>query len=367
MTDKVISEEQIVRCMKCSKCQAVCPVYKQIGRESQVARGKIRLAKALQEGEIEPQEAVDAIFACTFCGACTSHCPALVETADVLADARAELVESGAALPEGLQAVRKGINEEGNPFGQPRDERGSWLDADMVGKPSENLYFAGCNVSYSSNKIAKSLFRILDKIGFDYTAAGSEETCCGDPLWRAGDRKGFEALREANIAKWRELGVKRVFSTCPGCVGAFRHHYPTDEFEFVHVTELLAQLVADGTLTFSKSLDKVVAYHDGCDLGRHMGIYDAPREILKAIPGINLIEFPRNREDAACCGGPLAASNPDLAQKIAGDRIKEADDAGAELIVTSCGQCMVTLRDGAKSIESEITVQDLPLILQRLV
>ena len=367
MTHKVISEEEIVRCMKCSKCQAVCPVYKQIGRESQVARGKIRLAKALLEGDVEPQETVDAIFACTLCGACTTECPSLVATSEVLADARADLVRSGVNLPEGLQAVRKGINEEGNPFGQPRAERGSWLDADIVNKPSETLYFAGCNVSYSSNKIAKSLFRILDKVGFDYTAAGSEETCCGDPLWRAGDRQGFEVVREANIAKWRELGVKRVFSTCPGCVNAFRQHYPTDEFEFVHVTELLAQLVADGSLTFRKSLDKTVAYHDGCDLGRHMGIYDAPREVLKAIPGIKLIEFPRNREDAACCGGPLLASDADLSRKIAADRIKEAEGVGAELIVTSCGQCMVTLRDGARSIDSGVTVQDLPLVLQRLV
>lgn len=367
MAKQVITEEQILKCMKCGECQPVCPVYRQLNRETQVARGKIRLAKALQDGEIQPQEAMDAIFACTLCAACTSHCPALVNTAEILTEARAKLIEAGVQIPEGLQAVRESINEEGNPFGQPRDERGTWLDAELINKPSENLYFAGCNVSYSSNKIAKSLFRILDKIGFDYTTAGNDETCCGDPLRRAGDLKGFAAMREANIAKWRQLGVKRVFSTCPGCVSAFRHHYPTDEFEFVHVTELLAQLVADGTLTFSKSLDKTVVYHDGCDLGRHMGVYDAPREILKAIPGINLVEFPRNRENAACCGGPLVASNGELSQKIAADRIKEAEGVGAELIVTSCGQCMVTLRDGAKSIESAITVQDLPLILQRLV
>ncbi len=366
MADLHVTDEQIVRCMKCSTCQAVCPVYRQIPREPQVARGKIRLAKAIEEGEITPDEAVDALFACTFCGACTEACPALVETADILAEARAVAVESGAELPGGVKTVQESIRTEGNPFGQPRSERGAWLPKNVVAKPSPNLYFAGCNVAYASNKIAKSLLRILDKIGFDYTTAADSETCCGDPLWRNGDREGFEAVRDHNVEQWRKLGVKTVFSTCPGCINAFREHYP-DEFEYVHVTELLVRLIEDGTLTFRKSLDKTVVYHDGCDLGRHLGIYDAPRRIIQALPGVNYVEFPRNRENAACCGGPLVAGYPDLATKIAADRVKEAESVGAELIITSCGQCMVTLRDGARAADSNVTVQDLPLILQRLV
>jgi len=220
-------------------------------------------------------------------------------------------------------------------------------------------------VSYSSNRIARSIIRILDSMDFDFTIMGDDETCCGDPMFRVGDVKEGKRMIEENIRKFDKYGVKTIFSSCAGCINTFRARYP-DRFRFIHITQLFDQLQKEGSLKFNKELKKKIIYFDGCDLGRHSGIFEEPRNVLKAIPGVELLEYDANRDNAFCCGGPFMAGYPDLAKRIAARRIREAKEKGAEMIATSCPTCMVNLKEGAKVAGIGMEIMDIPMLLPKL-
>jgi Fe-S oxidoreductase len=178
-------------------------------------------------------------------------------------------------------------------------------------------------------------------------------------------------LAEKNMAEnrrqLRELGVKTVFTSCAGCAKQLKHNLGK-EFTALHAVEFIDQMMATGKIKIEKELPKTVIYHDGCDLGRHSGVYEAPRNILKRIPGVQLLEFPHNRQKADCCGGPFMAPYPQMAQELAAARVQAALDQGAEILVTACPSCIVNFKNGQKLLgNNSIEVQDLMLLLQRLV
>ncbi|MCD6386046.1 FAD-binding protein [Candidatus Sumerlaeota bacterium] len=360
--------DDIYTCMKCGSCQELCPVYHALQKESTTARGKIRLVRALLEGELSQETYYQQIIHnCLTCEACTEVCPCGVKTEEIVKKAREQLIASGVPLPESLQLMRNSIIERNNPFMENPAERGDWLGKDYQPKEkAEYLYYVGCSVSYSQTRIARSIKRILDTTELDYTILGNEEKCCGDMLFRMGERKAALELIGSNREAFRRLGVKTIFTSCPGCLKNLKQYYG-NEFRFIHISQLLDELIASGAITFAKELRKKVIYFDGCDLGRQNRIFEEPRRVLSAIPGIELLEYERNRENCLCCGGPLMAYNPELARSIAAERVREAVDAGAEMIVTNCPACQINLRDGVKVAGASIEVQDLSMLLPRVV
>jgi Fe-S oxidoreductase len=193
---------------------------------------------------------------------------------------------------------------------------------------------------------------------------GDEERCCGDPYIRVGEYELAKEIIENNITDYKRLGIKRIITPCAGCLKCFKHHYGSD-FEILHTTEVLKELIDEGKIKPSKELKRKIVYFDGCDIGRHSGVYEPPRDILKAIPGVELIEFSSNRIDSKCCGGPFMSGYPDLAKQIASRRIQEAISIGAEAIAVACPTCLVNLKEGAVLIGESIDIQDVTTLLFR--
>ncbi len=359
-------ETEILRCLKCGECQEVCPVYRAEGIESFVARGKIRLMRAVLDREIELTPGVqERINRCLNCNACMANCPAGIDTDHLIFSARCDMRAADIPVPTSLEAVRKNIAEQGNPFGLPSQERGAWIGPEVAQRESDVAYFAGCAVSYSQNRMAKAALRILDQAGIVYTTLGDDEKCCGDPLLRMGLADDARALTAKNRESFRKRGIKRIFTSCAGCTKNLKHFFG-DVIEVLHVTEFLDRAASQGRITFEKPFAKKVAYMDGCDLGRHAGVYEAPRSLLARLPGIQMVEFPENRNLARCCGGPFVAAYPELAKRFAAERIQAALDAGAEVIAVSCPTCLVNLKEGAKSFDGlKIDIQEVASLVQR--
>ena len=213
-------ESEVLRCLRCGECQEVCPVFRDGGNESFVARGKIRLMRAVLNGEIDLTEGVqERINRCLNCNACMARCPAGVDTDHLVFSARCDMRTAGVPVPETLDAVRANIAKHGNPFGLPDEERGAWANAESIGRSDEVAYFAGCAVSYSQNRMAKAALRVLEQSGISYTTLGNDERCCGDPLLRMGLKDEAAKLSEENRRRLEALGVKTVFTSCAGCLG----------------------------------------------------------------------------------------------------------------------------------------------------
>ena len=359
--------KDVYTCASCGYCRFNCPVVEQIGFERASARGRMLLVKRMLEGELDfGPEIIDLLFACTQCAGCSEICPTGIDYCEIIAELRREAARRG-LLPESQVMTRDVVAEHGNPFSQAQTERGDWVPKNIeVGKKAKDLYFIGCSASYGSNRLPKSALVALESAEHDITVLGAKEQCCGFPLFRMGEDERGRELVEKNIASFRELGVERVIASCPGCYKTLRHELP-GEFKVLHMEELLAELVRDGRIKFVKPLKKRVIYSDGCDLGRHSGVYEPPRDVLRGIPELELIEFDYNREQAACCGGPVASHDPELAHKIAAEKVREAVDKGAEMIVTSCPMCFVNLKEGAKVAGVKIDVQALPMLLPKVI
>jgi len=360
--------EDLVRCMKCGNCMTTCPVYTVTGRETMLARGRIRLIKAAMEGQLELTDNLrEALFTCLNCDACILTCPPGVPVNELVQAAKEALLKQGKPLSEAQERIRCGIVRESNPFDQPQAERGAWLPPDLrEPKPAKVLLHAGCSISYASNRIGKAVIRILQKAGIDFTMLGDSEHCCGDPYVRMGDMEKAEALWALNKTAFDKYGVEVVVTPCAGCYSAFKHHY-ADRVKPMHVVELFAQLIDEGKLTFEKPFKKKVVYFDGCDIGRHSECYEEPRKVLAAIPGLELMDFPKNREESVCCGGPLLGSYPDYARSIAAERVREAQALGAETIAVACPTCLLNLKEGAQAAGLRMDIQDVTTIAVRAV
>ncbi len=358
--------EDIVRCMKCGNCQNTCPVFSVTLQESRVARGRIRLLKAVINGEIELTDGVqESLMTCLQCDACSLTCPPGVPVNELLLKAKEAMLRAGKPLPVIQKGINQGIRSEANPFSQPRTERGAWLPPELRRpRAAEYLLHAGCAISYASNRIGKAVIRIMEQAGLDFTLMGDLEECCGDPLYRMGDVDAGEKQVNRNKEEWAKLGVKFVVTPCAGCFKAFKEHYG-DDIVPLHITQLFARLISEGKLVFTKPFKKKVIYFDGCDIGRHGKVFDEPRQVLSAIPGLTLMEYTQNRENSVCCGGPILGSHPDLARKIAAGRVREAQDLGADILAVACPTCMLNLKEGANYAGLKLDIQDMNAIVMR--
>ena len=372
-------KEDIYRCYRCGYCRetispaknthSICPVREELRFDHYDARGRVLVAKGLIEGKLAYTDSlVESVYTCTACAQCTEVCPmfegAKVDTPRIIRAWREEIVEKGLGPPDRLKEVNYNTEKTYNPYGKSPAERLKWAAGIDIPRRADVLYFAGCSASYRQPEIARNASNVLRRSDVQFTVL-QDEKCCGLPQMWNGEAKLGEKLVSSNVAAIRETGAKKVVTTCPGCYMALKSDYPEITgkdlgFEISHMSEFLAELVDSGKLEFG-ALDKRVTYHDPCHLGRYSKIYDEPRKIIEAIPGVELLEMKRNRENALCCGSGIvvAPTFPKLSLSITERRIIEAKETGAEMIVTSCPSCVSQLSLAARRMRANIEVIDL--------
>ncbi|MEW6531254.1 MAG: FAD-linked oxidase C-terminal domain-containing protein [Thermodesulfobacteriota bacterium] len=372
---------EIVACIQCGFCRAGCPTFAESTLESLNAKGRVTLAYNMLLGRLEPSEDLaKRLYQCMLCLNCKSVCPAQVNVADIVRNARQKLVEKG-FLPEGFKVALAAMIDAANPLlASPEKRTDSYLPGYKKAVPgqTEAMLHLGCVASFQDVKIIPSFMKILDKAGIDYGAIGEEETCCGYLAYLVGDMKTFKKAMEMYLERVGKYKPKQLITTCAGCLKTFRDLYPkygnNGKLEVLHGVELMEKLIGEGKLPFDQQAPAMkVVYHDPCDIGRHMGVYEPPRNVIKAIPGVELLEFPLNRAQAKCCGGGggMKGFDNEMAGDIGYKRLLSAIDLGAEAIVSACPSCKGTFNQAAARARREkkgkIKVLDITeLIAQRL-
>lgn len=380
---------ELEACTRCGECLKWCPTYTEAGREEITPLSKITSFRNFIKGQyggwlarlfgIRPPTEGDAAafgegtFQCTLCARCRIVCPIQIETRALWIGMREQLVDWG-KYPAQFNLLREAVTTHYNISGQENAGRLAWSEnlenppAGFIGKKgAETVYFVGCVSAFYPMVygIPQSLAQILLSAGEDFTTLGEEEWCCGFPLIIAGMGRWAKELVEHNVRSVREIGARRLVTTCPSCYHTWKHDYPEIlgedlGFQVLHATELLEELVEAGRLKFKES-PQVVTYHDPCDLGRNSGLYEPPRSILQAIPGLELVEMEENREHALCCGGggDVEMRDPELTAAVARRRLRQAHATRAEAIVSTCQQCKRTLASAARREKIRLRVHDI--------
>jgi heterodisulfide reductase subunit D len=380
-----LSPKQLIEvdaCTRCGECLNYCPVYAQRGEEDIDPRGKIQAFKSFVRSQyglwariFGPKELdeeklkkfSEMVYRCTLCGECSVSCPVSIDAKNLWLALRETLVEMG-HYPKAAERLKGNLLEVHNISGDENEERVDWLefldelpDHGYQKERAQVVYFVGCVASYFPlvQKIPQAFVEILDKAGVDFTLLGGEEWCCGFPLIGAGMKKEAEALIGHNVEMMKQKGVERAVFACPSCYHTWMEEYDTD-IEIFHSTQFIKELIEEGKITFKEGTIKVT-YHDPCDLGRASGVYEPPREILRAIPGVDLVEMEANREGCKCCGGGgnLEMVDPDLSAALAQEKIKEIQATGAETVITSCQQCVRTIMTTARRNKIPIKAMDI--------
>ncbi|MET3506732.1 (Fe-S)-binding protein [Halalkalibacter oceani] len=323
----------------------------------------------------------EEIWACTTCRNCEDQCPVMNEHVDKIIDLRRYLVLTEGKLDADAQRAMTNIERQGNPWGISRKDREKWREGredisvptvkevEKAGEEFEYLLFAGSMGSFDkrSQKIAQSLAKVLNEAGVRFAIIGNKEKNSGDTPRRLGNEFLFQELATANIALFQKHGVRKIVTIDPHAYNSFKHEYPEfglDDVEVYHHTELLAKLIQEGRLQPKYEVKETVVYHDSCYLGRYNEVYEPPREILKAIPGITLTEMRRNRENGMCCGagGGMMWMEEDVGQRINVARTEQALEVEPTVIGSGCPYCLTMLSDGTKAKEVEEHVQTLDIV-----
>jgi len=366
MRDYIIQmgAETITRCMQCGLCTSLCPWRLVPGETSE--KFNIRLMLRLGQLGVEGFEDESVLFACSTCGMCVKNCPRGVQLIENVRSMRASIV-GGGVVPTNLRPILGSAHANGNPWGGPRDRRTAWqegLDVPKFGPETEYFLFVCCHSCYDprSTKIAKSIVKLLKAAEVRFGVIGEEESCCGESIRKVGDEELFQKLAQANIELFNKKGVKKIITTSPHCYWTFTQEYPAlgGQWEVIHYTQLMADLLEEGRLRFSKEIPKKrIAYHDPCYLGRHSNVYDAPRKLLASIPGVELIELDRTKEFSLCCaggGGRIWAEVP-KGERFGELRIVDASNKNAEMLTTACPYCTNMLTDACTSLDKQDSLE----------
>lgn len=373
LDEKLIDALEACSRCHCGCCKDGCPMYSEMLEEQVSARGRNLIIRAYLQGIIEPdQRFVRVIYSCLLCRLDEENCGARIPNAEIYEQMRAELVEKGLGpLPEHAPLVAS-LKNYGNPWMQPKSARDRWLKkAKLAGRggtesSSQTLYYAGCTFPLDPNiqSVPLAVARLLEMSGSEFDVLGKDEVCCGSTSLRIGHRELFDELSRSNadmISKY-----DRVVTACAGCFKTMSQDYPKGERapEVIHSVELLRNLIREGKLS-PHEINAKVTYHDPCHLGRHSGIYDAPREIIEMIPGVELIEMKYNRELARCCGAGagVKTANPEVSLNIAKRRVEDACETGADILISACPFCEQALLDAVKALGKPIKVMDVAELL----
>jgi heterodisulfide reductase subunit D len=360
--------DQFYQCIKCGLCSATCPVSKELLLEKYTPRGKIQLARYHSQGELDLSSHCQDIFAkCLLCGSCVITCPSGVDLNKVFVRMREEIAKKK-GVHHKIEGLVRTLVLNHNISNEDNADRAEWrgflrnLPRHMYQKEKAKIvYFVGCVASFfpMAQKIPQNFVRILESAGADFTILGGEEWCCGFPLIGAGVPEKAREMMEHNLRTVKNLEAQTIVFSCPSCYRTWQESYHTD-LELLHTTQLIERLIGNGSIRLGEA-DLTVTYHDPCDLGRKGGVYDAPRGILKSIPGLTLVELENKRGQSLCCGGGgnLEMVDSELTETLAQKKIEEIERTGAKTVVTSCQQCVRTIASRARRQEVDLNVWDI--------
>jgi Fe-S oxidoreductase len=365
--------QALLSCEKCHFCNTVCPIV-----DSRVTQGPFGINRAIYYGlkwGALNEELRDLVYSCTTCGKCVAMCKKVsraLPLAQIFEKARAYLLVEKMLGPMPDQVgVLKNMHVRGNPWGNPSHERTKWAEGLEIPFASsehsvEVLYFVGCACSYDSQgqKIAKNLSRLLKQAGVDFGILRNE-TCSGHEARRMGETGLFAYLSEANTEMFEAAGISHIVTGDPHDFYSFTHEYPDNvkKLKVQHYVQFLNELMDEGKLKLSKTVNKTVTYHDPCYLGRHSEVFEEPRKLITRIPGVTLREMENARVDSDCCGmggGRMWMEPPKglvSSQAIAERRVRQALDTGSEILLTACPFCNITLSDAVKSLGQEDAIK----------
>lgn len=376
---------EIDGCVHCGICAQHCVTYQQnqdehivpgavIAHYGQTLRQKYGFFSSLIDrdppSKSDQELLAQQLFTCTLCGRCAEVCPVKIDTRSLRVSMREDAVREKFA-PSAVDTAIESTKEECNVLKYPNYDRAMWAEflddvpeeAYLNKDKADVIYFVGCMTSFSPAiaSIAEANLRLLYQLGEDFALMGEEESCCGFPLIVAGASQKWQWLREKNVEQIKKMQAKQVVFNCASCYHTYKHEY--QEFlpgvEMLHNTEYLHQLVTKGKVKF-KEMKAKVAYHDPCDLGRGCGVFDPPREVIKAIPGIEFVELPKNRELGTCCGGggDMEMIDADLGNEVAASLVEEIEKSEADIVMTACGQCKRMILNAIKAKKAKVKVMD---------
>jgi len=386
-------EKISTNCVRCSNCKwidhweienprfaKICPANSRYLFDAYSCQGKMDIAYGITRNSVkDTPKLLDVIYTCDTCGGCDASCKRTrdAEPLKVLLELRAKMVEQGYLLPQFMPYVDN-LRKEDNMMLKSKSERGKWAEGlkvkDLTTEKAEVVFHAGCNFSYDPEmwQVARTAVSLLIDAGVDVGIMGKDECCCGSRLYDIGYQGEFTKYAQNNIEGWKNAGVQTVVTACSDGYWAIKRLYPElgAKFEVLHIVEFIERLVNEGNIKFTKTIPMTVTYHDPCHLGRRSnvyvpgkaieGVYEAPRNILKRIPGIELTEMYRIKEYAFCCGagGGLREAYPDFSMWTANERITEAKTTGAEALVTACPWCERNFLDSTMKNGDKIRILD---------
>lgn len=353
-----MGRSELLQCIGCGNCLLTCPVYDIVGPAFGTKGHFGGIGVALESRKGSARKAVDrGLHLCVACGSCLEQCPVSIDVRTDIFKARGEAgIDS---LTEEQKAAISSIKNYDNPWMQPRASRAKWAKSMNLPEKGNVIYYPGCSLSLLRPEIARMTVELLRERGLNPAYLGSKEVCCGSIVRKLGDEESFRKQVASLMESFAKAGAKKIVASCPGCMISLniaKELSGRKDIEILHVTQALANLKF-GKQSASNGWKKVT-YHDSCELGRGLGFYDPPRRLIEAIPGVELVEMERSREQGACCGSGAGVKSgyPELANAIANKRMKMAESTGASILITACPWCLENLSANAPS---SVRVMDL--------
>ena len=357
----LIENMALLDCIQCGRCTGGCPVS---------LKTVLNIRRLIYDTLLDTMSVSThpELWDCTTCTTCSIRCPKEVDPAELIVGLRTVLVDNG-RLPPTVRDALKSIGIRGNPLNMSAEDRAVWADdldlPRILDEPADALLFIGCSPSYDPRiqPISRALVQALRTGGQDFGILGEEEFCCAHEARRMGEKEMFEGTVEMYKEIFEEADFQRMMAISPHCFNAFKNEYSLD-FPVEHYTQVIAHLIQEGKLEFENEVNLKVTYHDPCFLGKINGIFDEPRDILRAIPGLELVEMDRVRERSLCCeggGGRMWSEGSNVEERLAAERVEEALDTGADVLAVACPFCLLTLEDAVKvgGYEDRLQVLDI--------
>ncbi len=370
--------EDIIKCYECGRCMAACPWNSLDGLNYTTYQFPelIRLGQLLSSEDKEcTLRECSEVFRCVGCDSCLYECPRKVNISNILRSARRIMIDFG-SYPAELKGLMSRLTSNNNPLGESQEKRKDWtlgLGIKPYDATLDNLLFVCCITAYDTRakNVARSITKILQKSGVSFGTASDKESCCGEAIRRAGGEKVFQQLFNNNLKSFKELKVGNAITISPHCYAIFNTEYKNHyDFKPFHYTQIFHAQLKMGKLKPTKSFNKTVVYHDPCTLGRQSGIYEEPREILKSIPELKLVEVSFfNRKNSICCGAGsmgLWREYPNE-ERLVNLRLKQLLATGAEVIAVACPYCLQMFEETLKSMDTNVKVMDVAEILTEAV